>query len=160
MGGMECECMERNVCMGVLASFPGSPHTQTKNCKRRKAGRGLGTKLWVYGSANFYRVHEGTYLPCSPSYGYRCCVSLLSATSKSPSSSTPSVFSDQSGKRPTGNNACTHLLNWLVHLTWYHTHTHTHTHAHAHTHCHSIPRPQYKGDVSQRYKSDRARKTN
>ena len=21
MGGMECECMERNVCMGVLASF-------------------------------------------------------------------------------------------------------------------------------------------
>ena len=20
-GGMECECMERNVCMGVLASF-------------------------------------------------------------------------------------------------------------------------------------------
>ena len=52
----------------VLVSFPGPPHTWTKNpyCKRRKAGQDLETRLALYNAFCFHAVQTSLVLRLPP----------------------------------------------------------------------------------------------
>ena len=62
MGGMECECMKRNVCMGVLAAF------QTASDEKLGGTREQGYGCMVVFIFTVCMRAACTYLPCSPSY--------------------------------------------------------------------------------------------